>query len=65
MFTWSIPPVTHLKSQRALVTGGRFKGRKVEILPENYLGEGFWLIRDLEFGIELTMRKENITRRPE
>ena len=56
-YFFNSPP---LKTTTAMINSGRFKGRKVEILPEDYLDERYCLTRDLEFGIELSMRKDEL-----
>lgn len=60
MSTWSISTLKLPKGQVALITGGLFNGRTVEILPQHYLQQVYCLVRDCEFGVELTMRKEQL-----
>lgn len=65
MNTWSfnLPPPIINSYQLAVLNSGQFTGRAVEILPDNYLDEAYCRVRDCQFGIELTVKKENVSRR--
>jgi len=57
--------ITHLayqppKSQTAVINSGMFKDREVEILPQDYLDQHYCLIRDCEFQIDLTIRRDQL-----
>ena len=60
MFTVHLSPAKRPTGQPAMVNGGKFGGRMVHIVPEKYLEEGFRLIEDQEFGIQLVIRKEEL-----
>jgi len=60
-----MPTTFHLHSPKtpqgqAVIIGGLFNGRSVQVLPQHYLQPHYCLVRDCEFGVELTMRKEQL-----
>ena len=60
MSTFHLSPPKRPTGQPALVNGGKFGGRMVHIVPEKYLEEGFRMVEDVEFGIRLVIRKEEL-----